>query len=164
MAEDQYALRAGGRRPRRIRVRRAAASTTLRILISVLAGVLSTGAAVSASAATLGGLQTADLGAAHGGVQAHPDGVIVNWSPAFEGVAPVVGGVTVSAVAPDSFVAGEQLRVAFVAASGAAACEVAATVATAAPSLQLSRAEIESACGGSMPFSALDRIAVAFGS
>jgi hypothetical protein len=116
---------------------------------------------VGASAATLGGLQTNDLGAAVGTVAGHTSGLTVTWGARWSGSATVLDSLTITSAAAEPFVVGERVEAVVINSAGTGLCAVAATVATAGPTVAFSRTAIETACGVTpFAYSAIDRVAV----
>jgi hypothetical protein len=126
----------------------------------VLAAVALLGV-VGASASTLGGLLTNDLGSSTGTVAAHASGITVTWGSRWSGSAVVLDSVSLSTTAGQPFVVGEQVKTSIVGASGAELCAVSTTIAAQSTTLSLARTSIEAACGTTpFAFSSIDRIAV----
>lgn len=116
---------------------------------------------VGASAATLGGLQTSDLGAAVGTVAGHTSGLTVTWGARWSGTATVLDSVTITTAVSQPFVVGERVEAVVIGPTGTGLCAVATTVAAAGTTVAFSRANIETACGLTpFSYSAIDRIAV----
>ncbi len=82
-----------------------------RLSIPLLVAICFAGVgAVGASAASLGGLTTADLGAADATVAAHPTGVNAQWLPVRSGTNWILNGITLSTAAGEPFTNGERLK------------------------------------------------------
>jgi hypothetical protein len=116
---------------------------------------------VGASAATLGGLRTNDLGATAGTVASHTLGISITWGSRWSGSALVLDSVTVTTAPSQPFVVGETIKGAIVNTAGTTLCTVTSTIATAGTSQTLTRTGIETACGLTpFAFSSIDRVAL----
>jgi hypothetical protein len=118
------------------------------------------GGAVSAAAASLGGLQTSALSANSATVATHSSGIAVRWLPVFEKTGWVLDSVTLSAVGGDTFASSESVRVAIVDGRGVAVCEPAVVVAFATTSFTLDRATLDKYCGGPVALSRVASVAL----
>ena len=116
---------------------------------------------VGASAATLGGLKTSDLGAGSGSVAIHSTGVSAQWTAALSGTSWVLNGITLATSGTDRFAAGEKVSVSIAAASGAKICEITTTNATSSATVTIARAAINTACGATgIDFTTIDKVSV----
>jgi len=131
-------------------------------LAQVIALVLiATMGAVGASAATVGGLRTPDLGAANTTLLSHSSGLSVSWGARWSGTAIVLDSITFTAATGQSFVAGEVVESAIVRSAGTVICTVSATAASTATTLTVPRATIYSSCGATgISYSTIDRVSV----
>ena len=162
MTARTSARRPTGRHRSRVSLRRAVTPSVYGISVPTLAiaSALLVGA-VGASAATLGGLKTADLGASDASVAIHSSGINVTWSPLVSGTTWVVNGITLTTNTGDTFAANEKLGVTLINSSGAKICEVDLTNSASTSSIAIARATINTACGTTgIDFSSVDRIAV----
>jgi hypothetical protein len=133
-------------------------STTIAVAAILCAGV------VTASAATLGGLKTNDLGAATGTVAAHTAGINVRWRAVRTGTTWVVNQIRLTTTGTDTFANGEKIRVTLIATSGASICEIAVTQAGASATQTIARTTIDTACGASgVNYALIARVAVRTG-
>jgi hypothetical protein len=155
--------RPAGRHRSRVSLRRAVTPSAYAFGVPTLVGVLVVAlGTVAASAASLGGLRTSDLGAADGASAIHSDGINVQWTPAVSGATWVLDGITLTTPGTDTFAAGEKLNLGLINASGTEICGIALTSATSTASISVARAAINTACGTTgIDFSTIDRIAVA---
>ncbi len=108
----------------------------LRLAAAILVIAAAAGGVVSASAATLGGVTTSDLGALDARLSTIP-GVTVHWTPAAQGADWIIGGATVAANGGAGFLPGDVLRLTLDFGASPAPCEAVQTVATAASSVTL---------------------------
>jgi hypothetical protein len=132
-------------------------------VITALAAVAAFGV-VGASAATLGGLKTNDLGAADGTVASHLGGISVDITPVWDTAGWTVNGLTLVTPGADEFQPAEVVRVSLVAVNGTPLCELSATSPGLQASLAISRASIDTACGGPVAMGSIARVAVVAGS
>lgn len=140
----------------------AARPTTLRNALLAFVGFV-VAAAVGASAASLGGFASSTLGAGGAAGYSHPAGVSVRWTPTLSGGQWIVSAIEVTTRGGERFALGERVHLALLRANGSAACEISRTVTTiGSTQLVVPSAEVVAACG-SLPFSALDRVAIAIG-
>ncbi|MES2170511.1 MAG: hypothetical protein V4479_07285 [Actinomycetota bacterium] len=148
-----------GRHRSRARERRA---VTPRVLaLGILVVVAGTCGVVTASAATLGGIKTTDVGAANGAVAIHTSGITATWTAAFSAGSWMLNGVLLATPGADRFAAGEQVRLALIDSTGVKICELTATSASQSATIAIARAAIDSACGsGGVAFSRIDRAAI----
>ena len=163
MATGRSARWPTGRHRSRVSLRRAVTPSLYGLSVPVLvAASVALLGVVGASAATLGGLKTGDLGSSNAGVAIHGTGITATWTPALVATTWVVSGITLKTAATDTFSAGEKVSVTLVSSTGAQLCEIAATAPTASTSLAITRANINSGCGSSgIDFASIDRVAVA---
>ncbi len=163
MTARTSARRPTGRHRSRVSLRRAVTPSVYGISVPTLAiaSALLVGA-VGASAATLGGLKTIDLGSSDASVAIHTSGINAVWTPAVSGTSWVVNGITLTTAAPgDVFAANEKIGVALVGSSGAKICEVDLTNPTSTTTITIARAAINTACGTSgVDFTTIDKLAV----
>lgn len=116
---------------------------------------------VGASAATLGGLQTDDFGAATGNVAGHGSGLTVTWGARWSGTQTVLDSLTITSAVGEPFVVGERVEAVVINVAGTGLCAVATTIASAGTTVVLNRSSIETACGLTpFSYSAIDRVAV----
>jgi hypothetical protein len=116
---------------------------------------------VAASAASLGGLKTVDVGAADASTAIHTAGVTVQWTPLASGISWVLNGITLGTTGTDTFAAGENVKVSLINSSGAKICEIALVNAAAGTSISIARTAINTACGTTgIDFATTDRVAV----
>jgi len=118
------------------------------------------GGAVTAAAASLGGLRTSSLSASSATVATHAAGTAVRWSPVFEKTGWVLDSITLATVAGDTFTASESVRIAIIDGSGAAVCEPAATVGSVSSSVTIDRATLDKYCGGAVSMSRVMSVAI----
>ncbi len=131
------------------------------LALGTLIAIAGTCGAVGASASTLGGVRTADVGAANGAVGIHSSGVTAGWTAAYSGVSWMLNGVTLSTPGTDRFAAGEQVRLTLIDTSGVKLCELTATSAAQSATLAIARPAIDTACGpGGIAYGRIDRIAI----
>ncbi len=162
MTASTSARRPTGRHRSRVSLRRAVTPSvfglsipTLAIASALLVGV------VGASAATLGGLKTSDLGDSEATVAIHTSGINANWSAVASGTTWLVNGITLTTNSGDTFAAGEKIGVALVTSTGSKICEVDLTNATSTSTISIARATINASCApAGVDFSTIDRIAV----
>ncbi|MCU1414516.1 MAG: hypothetical protein JWN80_1856 [Microbacteriaceae bacterium] len=117
---------------------------------------------VGASAATLGGVKTADVAAATGTVAIHSSGITATWTAKASSAAGfTVNNVTFTAPGADRFEVGEQLRISLIGATGASLCEITETITSQISSETIGRAGLASACGtNALLYSSIDRVAI----
>jgi hypothetical protein len=162
MTARTSARRPIGRHRSRVSLRRAVTPSVVGVSVPTLAiaSVILIGA-VGASAATLGGLKTTDLGASDATVAIHTSGINATWTPLASGTSWVVNGITLTTNSGDTFAASEKLGIALVNSSGAKICEIDLTNATSTSTISIARATINTACGATgVDFTTIDRIAV----
>jgi hypothetical protein len=162
MTARTSARRPTGRHRSRVSLRRAVTPSVVGVSVPTLAiaSVILIGV-VGASAATLGGLKTSDLGASDAAVAIHASGINATWTPLASGTSWVVNGITLTTNSGDTFAASEKLAVALVNSSGAKICEIDLTNATSTSTVSIARAAINTACGTTgVDFTTIDRIAV----
>jgi hypothetical protein len=162
VAARTFARRPTGRHRSRVSLRRAVTPSLYGLSVPTLvAASIALIGVVGASAATLGGLKTSDLGATDASVAIHTSGINATWSAVASGTSWVVNGITLTTNAGDTFAANEKLGVALVNSSGAKICDVNVTNATSTTSISIARAAINTACGATgIDFSTIDRLAV----
>ena len=129
------------------------------LAISLLVALV-VGGAVTAAAASLGGLRTSNLSASSATVATHSAGIAVRWSPVFDKTGWVLDSITLSTVAGDTFTPSESVRVAVVDSSGAAVCEPVAIVGSASSSVTLDRATLDKYCGGAVSLARVASVAL----
>lgn len=116
---------------------------------------------VGASAATLGGLKTSDLGAGNAAVNIHTSGISVQWAAALSGTNWVLNGITLTTPGADRFAAGEKVSVSIAGTSGTRICEIITTNATSTATLTIPRAAINTACGATgIDYATIDKVSV----
>ena len=132
------------------------------VALGVLIAIACTGGVVGASAATLGGVRTADVGAATGSVAIHTAGITATWTAKLSSTAGfTVNNLTLTAPGTDRFEVGEQVRISLVGTSGASLCEITLTATTQSATLAVGRAGLASACGtNALYYSTIDRVAI----
>lgn len=142
---------------------RTVAPPLVRLSLPIVAAVtIAALGSVGASAASLGGLTTSDLGASSGTVAAHPSGLTAQWMPARSGSDWLLDGIVLGAVEP--FTDGERLKLSILDASGAALCEVSVVHSGTSAISTILRSDIDADCGpAGISFSAIDRVAVSAG-
>lgn len=119
--------------------------------------------AVGASAASLGGVAASSVGTGAVAGFGHPAGVAVRWTPALAGGQWVVSALEVTTRGGETFAADEDLNLALLRADGVSLCQISRTIPAAGTTrFAVSSAELLATCG-SLPFSMVDRIAVAIG-
>ena len=117
--------------------------------------------AVGASAATLGGLRTDDLGAADGATLSHSSGLSMAWGARWSGAALVLDTITVTTATGQGFSTGELLEATVLRSAGTTICTIDYTVPSAATTLTVPRTTIDAACGtGGVAYSTIDRVAL----
>ncbi len=162
MTARMSASRPTGRHRSRVSLRRAVTPSvvglSLPVLVIASVGVIGL---VGASAATLGGLRTTDLGASDATVAIHTTGIDVGWTPLVSGTSWVLNGITLTTSGADQFAAQESLGVALINTSGAKICEIDLINPTATTTVSIARAAINTACGSAgIDFATIDRVAV----
>ena len=162
MTARKSARRPTGRHRSRVSLRRAVTPSVYAIGVPTLVAILVvTIGAVAASAASLGGLKTSDVGAADASTAIHTAGVTVLWTPLASGTSWVLNGMTLGTTGTDTFSAQENVKVSLINSSGAKICELSLVNATAGTSISIARTAINTACGTTgIDFATIDRIAV----
>jgi hypothetical protein len=162
MSTSTSARRPTGRHRSRVSLRRAVTPSVygLSVPTLVVASIALIGV-VGASAATLGGLKTSDLGAGNAAVSIHTSGISVQWASTLSGTSWVLNGITLTTPGADRFAAGEKVSVSIAGTSGTRICEIITTNAATTATLAIARATINSACGTTgIDYATIDRVSV----
>ncbi len=162
MSTSTSARRPTGRHRSRVSLRRAVTPSVygLSVPTLVVASIALIGV-VGASAATLGGLKTSDLGAGNAAVNIHTSGISVQWAAALSGTNWVLNGITLTTPGADRFAAGEKVSVSIAGTSGTRICEIITTNATSTATLTIPRAAINTACGATgIDYATIDKVSV----
>lgn len=142
----RHAVRTGGPAHR---ARRAPRPRLRRLLVVAVAASLSLAVgAVAASASTLGGLTTSGLGAVGTTAVGGPEQVQLQLVPKLTAGQWALDRLVVTA-GTGTLAAGDQVRVALLAANGSALCQLSATAS--AGSASISAAAVTTACGSALP-------------
>lgn len=111
--------------------------------VVAIAAVVALGSVVVASATSLGGTRTQDLGAAAGDPQQLTE-VTLDWTPVWQDGEWRAGALRVAADPERGFLAGDVVSVAV---TGAASCEVDTVIAETSEAVELTAAQLDVACG-----------------